>query len=180
MPVAPFVRVTVKGGAKTAQRYRGAGGRFISHISQLIEDELIPAMYAAYNRYAPVASGELKDSLDVEFRRIGGRMEVLGTQKAVNIRGNRYAYYADQGRGAGGMPPVQTIEKWMNVKGILPRAKKRGGVLTTRQAAFEMAKGIALNGTIGNFYEDEVLSDLEFNIQQFSKDTTQALTASLR
>ena len=52
-----------------------------------------------------------------------------------------YLPFALQGREAGGMPPVERIEAWLDAKGISPED------VTKRQLAWAIAKSIQASGT---------------------------------
>ena len=60
--------------------------------------------------------------------------------------GNRYALFADQGRGAGKMPPIKAIEQWIKEKPLT--IQRRGGKkMSVRSLAFVIARKIGEKGT---------------------------------
>lgn len=73
-----------------------------------------------------------------------------------------YWKYFEYGRGPGGMPPVDEIEKWINVKRLIPKSYN-GKIPTTRQMAFMISRSIGKNGTEGHFVLDKVLRSTELD-----------------
>lgn len=59
-----------------------------------------------------------------------------------------YFQYAENGRKAGKMPPVNEILKWIQIKHLVP-STRNGKVPTTNQLAFAISKKIAEKGTKG-------------------------------
>lgn len=58
-----------------------------------------------------------------------------------------YWKYVENGRRAGGkMPPISAIEKWIEVKPVLPRPMTNGKLPTNRQLAYLIARKIAVEG----------------------------------
>lgn len=47
------------------------------------------------------------------------------------------------------MPPIKAIEKWIEVKPILPRPMSNGQLPTQKQLAYLIARKIGLEGTKG-------------------------------
>lgn len=65
---------------------------------------------------APEATGKLKGSVDLSFRRTGNKAEANITPK------EDYAIYVELGRGADkAAPPVSAIRAWINAKGGNPQ-----------------------------------------------------------
>lgn len=73
-----------------------------------------------------------------------------------------YWKYFEYGRGPGGMPPVDEIEKWINIKRLIPKSYN-GKIPTTRQMAFMISRSIGKNGTEGHFVLDKVLRSTELD-----------------
>lgn len=44
------------------------------------------------------------------------------------------------------MPPISAIQKWIEVKPVIPRPNANGKLPTTRQLAYIIAKSIGANG----------------------------------
>ena len=65
----------------------------------------------------------------------------------VNISLLEYWKYIENGRRAGAkMPPISAIERWVEVKPVLPTAMSNGKLPTTRQLAYLIARSISING----------------------------------
>ena len=67
-----------------------------------------------------------------------------------------YWKYAEYGRKPGKMPPLDVIERWINVKRILPRPitlkSGKSVIPTIRQLSFLIARKIGREGTQGKHY----------------------------
>lgn len=111
----------------------------VAALESWLAGELVPAMKTyiqqartrqgvrgSYSSNA-VASGRLLNSLKPGSETRGDT--VFGFVTAVD-----YAEYVDQGRGPGGMPPIQAIARWMQAKGI-------------EGSPYPIAKAIAEKGT---------------------------------
>ena len=58
----------------------------------------------------------------------------------------KYWKWVEYGRRAGKQPPTSSIENWINVKRIIPKARN-GRIPTTKQLAFAISKSIGEHGT---------------------------------
>ena len=67
-----------------------------------------------------------------------------------------YWWYIENGRGPGKMPPISAIEKWIEVKPIIPDSRT-GKVPTTKQLAFLIARSIGEKGTKGTHALDNTI-----------------------
>lgn len=54
--------------------------------------------------------------------------------------------YVENGRKSGKFPPISAIEKWIEIKPVLPRPFANGKLPTTKQLAFLIARKIGLEG----------------------------------
>lgn len=54
--------------------------------------------------------------------------------------------YIEKGRKAGKYPPISAIEKWIEIKPVLPRPMSNGKLPTTKQLAYLIARKIGLEG----------------------------------
>lgn len=54
--------------------------------------------------------------------------------------------YVENGRKAGKFPPISAIEKWIEIKPVLPRPFANGKLPTTKQLAFLISRKIGLEG----------------------------------
>ena len=96
----------------------------------------------------------------------------------VTINLEEYWKYIEKGRRAGAkMPPVSAIEKWINVRKILPRpvALKSGKqrVPTIQQLAYVIARSISRNGIAPRPFMRESIEDT-------MKDFQSKLSAAVR
>lgn len=57
-----------------------------------------------------------------------------------------YWKYVENGRKPGKWPPISAIEKWIEIKPVIPRPMKNGKLPTTQQLAFLIARKIGLEG----------------------------------
>ena len=64
----------------------------------------------------------------------------------VNLELMDYWKYIENGRKAGKMPPIKAIEKWIEVKPVLPRPMANGKLPTTKQLAYLISRKIGLEG----------------------------------
>lgn len=89
------------------------------------------------------ASGELGKSVKyIIDDKTKGRFEV-------KLELLDYWKYVENGRKAGKMPPISAIEKWIEVKPVLPRPNIDGDLPTQKQLAYLIARKIGLEGTKG-------------------------------
>lgn len=81
----------------------------------------------------------------------------------INV-GSPYAYWADQGRRAGRMPPIDAIRYWLLVKGFGGRGQD------INRKAWAIAKAIAKKGTRGaHFMPTQAdLNELERDLEQLT------------
>lgn len=85
------------------------------------------------------ASDELYNSVNYIFKENGGTFEV-------SLELADYWKYVENGRKAGKWPPISAIEKWVEIKPVLPRPMENGKLPTTQQLAFLIARKIGLEG----------------------------------
>lgn len=57
-----------------------------------------------------------------------------------------YWKYVEKGRLPGKWPPISAIEKWVEIKPVLPRPMKNGKLPTNKQLAFLISRKIGLEG----------------------------------
>lgn len=57
-----------------------------------------------------------------------------------------YWKYVENGRKPGKWPPISAIEKWIEIKPIIPRPMKNGKLPTIQQLAFLISRKIGLEG----------------------------------
>jgi hypothetical protein len=106
----------------------------ITLTEQLVNDiktKLIQRLGVSGSFSSPVnASGQLADS--IKYTIDGYRLK---------IQGNDYIYYLQNGRKAGGRPPIKVIRQWIDDKGILPNKGSKDSL------AWAIAKKIEEEGT---------------------------------
>lgn len=73
-------------------------------------------------------------------------VEGNGTNFVVKLKLEDYYKYVENGRKAGKFPPINKIEKWIEIKPVLPRPFANGKLPTTKQLAFLISRKIALEG----------------------------------
>jgi hypothetical protein len=116
------------------------------------------------------ASGELSKSIKYIFDdKTKGRFEI-------KLELLEYWKWVENGRRAGKMPPLKAIEKWIEVKPIIPRPMVNGKLPTQKQLAYLIARKIGLDGTKGR----GILQDRIDNINMvFISDIENALMKDL-
>jgi hypothetical protein len=89
------------------------------------------------------ATGKLYDSVQFDI-------QVEDKIVTLSIQAEDYFKYVDKGRSPGSkMPPVQSIMKWIEIRGIKPRGIPKGKNTLVRQKeslAWAIAKSISRNG----------------------------------
>ena len=104
------------------------GNELIAYYRNKLDDGGINASYDLYN--------SLRIIMDTKTK---GRIEV-------NLSLIEYWKYIEKGRKAGKMPPISAIEKWVEIKPVLPRPMDNGKLPTTKQLAYLIARKIGLEG----------------------------------
>lgn len=79
-------------------------------------------------------------------RSVRYEVKAESTWIAVDISLLDYWRYVEYGRRAGKMPPIYAIERWINIKPIVPRAYGGRRVPSTRSLAYLIARKIGLEG----------------------------------
>jgi len=99
--------------------------------------------------------------------------------------GNKYAIYADQGRGPGKMPPLAKIEAWVKIKPLKLRDLKTGRFQKVtpariRSAAFLIARKIGREGTEGSRFFSDAVKTYQPEIEAVKQTVKQDIKAMLR
>lgn len=104
-------------------------------------------LIANYDKLGLRASGKFAESLNYEIK-----------GEKLTMYGSHHSLYMENGRGAGGFPPLRAIEEWIEVKQGLPAIF----VEKKKQFAFIIARKIANEGIkVPNKYnEGKVISDV--------------------
>jgi Trp operon repressor len=142
-----------------------------NNILKIEIDKVLDDILNAYEQSGKKTSGQFEEGLDAQYN--GDKVELFG-----------YAYLA--GRPKGKMPPVEAIEKWVQLKGITALEKN----MTTSSLAWAIAKKIAREGTADEshlpIYEmiltperiDDIIQKVsEFHAQLFVEEITTRLIA---
>jgi hypothetical protein len=128
------------------------------------------------------ASKELSESL---------RYWITETKRGITLNlgarapGNKYAIYADQGRGPGKMPPISKIEAWVKIKPLKLRDLKTGRFqkrtpARMRSVAFLIARKIGREGTEGSKYFTDALKTYEPEIEAIKGVIRSEIRAMIR
>lgn len=104
------------------------GSELIDYYRGKLDNGKINASFDLYN--------SLKYIIDTKTR---GRIEV-------NLSLIEYWKYIERGRKPGKMPPISAIEKWVEIKPVLPTPMANGKLPTTHQLAYLIAKKIEREG----------------------------------
>lgn len=94
------------------------------HVHKVLNDfgrELVEVYLANINERGISASHELANSVSYEIH-VGDR------QMGVDLRLADYWKYVEYGRKAGKFPPLDSIERWIEVKGIQPMTRTQASV----------------------------------------------------
>lgn len=67
-------------------------------------------------------------------------------QLSINLELMDYWKYVENGRKAGKWPPISAIQRWIEIKPVLPRPMANGKLPTNEQLAFLIARKIGLEG----------------------------------
>ena len=125
----------------------------------------------ALKDYADAIREGYKENLEKNNRRATGNL-ITSINSKVNVDGNEfeielqladYWYYVENGRGAGGFPPINKILEWIRVKPILPHPDKNGKLPTENQLAFLIGRKIANEGFEGSNDLENTLKEVDYN-----------------
>lgn len=124
----------------------------------------------ALKDYADAISEGYKENLSKSGRRATGNL-ITSINSKVNVDGNEfeielqladYWYYVENGRSAGGFPPIDKILEWIRVKPILPHPDSRGKLPTENQLAFLIGRKIANEGFDGSNDLENTLKEVDY------------------
>lgn len=125
----------------------------------------------ALKDYADAIRDQYKDNLERDNRRatgnlitsINSKIEVNGNEFEIQLQLADYWYYVENGRGAGGFPPINKILEWIRVKPILPHPDSRGKLPTEKQLAFLIGRKIANEGYEGSNDLGDALNEVDYD-----------------
>lgn len=115
------------------------------------------------------ASDELYNSVKyIVDTKTKGRIEV-------NLSLLDYWKYIEQGRKPGKWPPISAIERWIEVKPVIPRPLSNGKLPTTQQLTYLISRKIGLEGIapqplLKQSVDSVMNSMLEFIEEAITKD----------
>ena len=108
---------------------------FAEEFQTLLKDKVVSADM--------IASGALNNSIEVSS------LYINNNEWKVILRGVDYLNVIEDGRKAGKQPPMKSILRWIELKGILPRADELGNDITNEQLAFLIGRKIGSRGIKG-------------------------------
>jgi hypothetical protein len=125
----------------------------------------------ALKDYADAIREGYKENLSKNGRRatgnlitsINSKVVVDGNEFEIELQLADYWYYVENGRGAGGFPPINKILEWIRVKPILPHPDKNGKLPTENQLAFLIGRKIANEGFEGSNDLENTLKEVDYN-----------------
>lgn len=103
-------------------------GKFL--VEEYKDNLILNNVNASDNLYNSV-----KYMLDVDSKKFEVKLELAD-----------YWKYVENGRKPGKWPPISAIEKWIEIKPVLPRPMANGQLPTNKQLAFLIARKIGLEG----------------------------------
>ena len=119
---------------------------------------------------------EYKDNLILEdvnasdslYNSVTYMVEKNNTTYEVKLNLMHYWKYVENGRRAGGkFPPVSAIEKWIEVKPVLPRPMSNGKLPTNKQLAYLIARKISIDGIAPRPLLQQSVDEVWRNMQEF-------------
>lgn len=95
----------------------------------------------------------------------------VGTKKfEVKLQLADYWKYVENGRKPGKWPPIYAIEKWIEIKPVLPRPMANGQLPTNKQLAFLIARKIGLEGIQPRPILDQSIKDVWDVMKEFLEE----------
>lgn len=104
----------------------------------------------------------------------------------LNLSLAHYWKYIEQGRKPGKFPPISAIERWIEIKPVIPRPMNNGKLPTTQQLTYLISRKIAIEGiapqhllqqsvdsvmnSMMEFITEAITKDLENNIELIFKE----------
>ena len=119
---------------------------------------------------------EYKDKLILEdvnasdnlYNSVTYMIEKNNTTYEVKLNLMHYWKYVENGRRAGAkMPPISAIEKWIEVKPVLPRPMSNGKLPTNKQLAYLIARKISIDGIAPRPLLQQSVDEVWRNMQEF-------------
>ena len=119
---------------------------------------------------------EYKDKLILEdvnasdnlYNSVTYMVEKNNTTYEVKLNLMYYWKYVENGRRAGAkMPPISAIEKWIEVKPVLPRPMSNGKLPTNKQLAYLIARKISIDGIAPRPLLQQSVDEVWRSMQEF-------------
>lgn len=106
------------------------------------------------NEFGKALVEEYKDSLilndvnasDTLYNSVRYIVDAGDTKFSLSLGLEDYYIYVENGRKAGKWPPITAIERWIEVKPVLPSPDVNGNLPTTKQLAYLISRKIGLEG----------------------------------
>lgn len=120
--------------------------------------------------YGKAIADQYKTNLEQSGRRASGEL-ISSINSKVTVNGNTfeitldlkdYYKYVEEGRGAGGFPPVNKILDWIRMKPILPYPDSNGKLPTENQLAFLIGRKIANEGFEGSHDLEHTMEEVDY------------------
>lgn len=111
-----------------------------------------------------------KNASDELYKSVSYRVKKGKDSYSVNLELNDYWKYIERGRKAGKWPPISAIEKWIEVKPVLPRPMANGKLPTTKQLAFLISRKIGLEGIVPQPLLQKSLDDVMYVMMEFIEE----------
>lgn len=112
-----------------------------------------------------IASGNLVNNFEV-------KAALFDNNIVVSINTLEYFKYVEEGRSPGKFPPPDSIERWIETKGIEPKADENGKLPSQKSLAYLIGRKIATEGIEPTHYLAETQQELD---QIYAKRFKQAL-----
>ena len=88
----------------------------------------------------------------------------------VNLSLLDYWKYIENGRRAGKFPPISAIEKWIEVKPVLPKPMSNGKLPTVQQLTYLISRKIALEGITAQPLLKESVDSVMSSMMEFIQE----------
>ena len=131
---------------------------------------------AVLNDFGKFLVEEYKDKLILEdvnasdnlYNSVTYMVEKNNTTYEVKLNLMHYWKYVENGRRAGAkMPPISAIEKWIEVKPVLPRPMANGKLPTNKQLAYLIARKISIDGIAPRPLLQQSVDEVWRSMQEF-------------
>jgi hypothetical protein len=130
------------------------------------------------NDFGKLLVEEYKDNLilnnvnasDNLYNSVKYMLDVGSKKFEVKLQLADYWKYVENGRKPGKWPPISAIEKWIEIKPVLPRPMANGQLPTNKQLAFLIARKIGLEGIQPRPILDQSIKDVWDVMKEFLEE----------